>query len=209
MGVDAPALAGETENLKLSALSHKLRMMKRTFIYTYIILALLAGCKKEQAPVPIDEPDIPPSQTIQGFKLTETQSGKRAWVLVAERANTFNDQHLVEMFMLKVDFYRKDGDSISANLTADSGKINTDTRNMETRRNVVLTTSDGLRLLTDYLDWSNKLRRFTTESKVRLEKDGDWLEGEGMEASPDLKEIEVKRNVRGKKELLGGLEGIQ
>lgn len=209
MGVDAPALAGETKSIELSALSHKLLMMKKIFIYTSIIVALLTGCKKEQAPVPVDEPDIPPSQTIQGFKLTETQSGKRAWVLVAERANTFNDQHLVEMFMLKVDFYRKDGDSISANLTADSGKINTDTRNMETRRNVVLTTSDGLRLLTDYLDWSNKLRRFTTESKVRLEKDGDWLEGEGMEASPDLKEIEVKRNVRGKKELLGGLEGIQ
>jgi LPS export ABC transporter protein LptC len=130
-------------------------------------------------------------------------------VLVSEQANTFNDQHLVEMFKLKIDFYRKTGDSISANMTADSGKINTDSRDMETRQNVVLTTSDGLRLLTDYLDWSNKLRRFTTESKVRLEKGEDWLEGEGMTASPDLKEIEIKRNVRGKKELLTGLEGIQ
>jgi LPS export ABC transporter protein LptC len=184
-------------------------MMKRTNIYTILVLLLLAGCKKEQDPQPAVEPDVPPSQTIQGFKLTETQAGKRAWVLVADQANTFNDQHLVEMFQLKIDFYRKTGDSISANLTADSGKINTDSRNMETRRHVVLTTSDGLKLLTDYLEWSNKLRRFSTESKVRLEKAGDWLEGEGMEASPDLKEIEIKRNVRGKKELLNGLEGIK
>jgi len=184
-------------------------MMKKTYIYTALVLVLLTGCKKEQASQPAVEPDFPPSQTIQGFKLTETQAGLRVWVLVAEQANTFNDQHLVEMFKLKIDFYRKTGDSISANLTADSGKINTDSRNMETRRNVVLTTKDGMKLLTDYLDWSNQDRRFTTESKVRLEKDGDWLEGEGMSASPDLKEIELKRNVRGKKELLTGLEGIQ
>jgi len=183
--------------------------MKKTYIYTVLVLVLLSGCKKEQASQPAVEPEFSPSQTIQGFKLTETQAGKRAWVLVAEQANTFNDQHLVEMFKLKIDFYRKAGDSISANLTADSGKINTDSRNMETRRNVVLTTKDGMKLLTDYLDWSNRDRRFTTESKVRLEKDGDWLEGEGMSASPDLKEIELKRNVRGKKELLTGLEGIQ
>ncbi|MBI4726843.1 LPS export ABC transporter periplasmic protein LptC [candidate division TA06 bacterium] len=184
-------------------------MMKRTYVYIAIILMLLTGCKKEQASQPAVEPDFPPSQTIQGFKLTETQAGKRSWVLVAEQANTFNDQHLVEMFKLKIDFYRKAGDSISATMTADSGKINTETRNMETRQNVVLTTNDGLRLLTNSLDWSNKDRRFTTESKVRLEKDGDWLEGEGMTASPDLKEIEIKRNVRGKKELLTGLEGIR
>jgi lipopolysaccharide export system protein LptC len=49
----------------------------------------------------------------------------------------------------------------------------------------------------------------TTEAKVRLERGTDWLTGEGMEASPDLKEIELKRNVQGQKELLNDLGDLR
>jgi LPS export ABC transporter protein LptC len=202
-------MGGKTKSLKLSALSYKLLTMKRIYLYIAVILMFLAGCKKEQAVQPAPVPEAKPSQSIEGFKLTETQAGKRSWVLVADSANTFNEKKLVELFKMKIDFYRKAGDSINATLTADSGKINTGTRNMEARRNVVLASQDGLILYTDYLNWTNEGRRLTTESKVRLERGKDWLTGEGLEASPDLKEIEVKRNVQGKKELLTGLEGLK
>jgi LPS export ABC transporter protein LptC len=183
--------------------------MKREFAYIVAIFLLCAGCKKEPAVQPLAAPEARPSQSIEGFKLIETQAGKRSWVLVADSANTFDQKKLVELFKMKIDFYRKAGDSVNATLTADSGKVNTGTRDMEARRNVVLSSQDGLVLYTDYLSWTNEGRRMTTESKVRLERGKDWLTGEGLEASPDLKEIEVKRNVQGKKELLTGLEGIR
>jgi LPS export ABC transporter protein LptC len=67
---------------------------------------------------------------------------------------------------------------------------------------VVVITRDSLRIYTERISWINKTRRMVTESHVRLEKGTDWLEGDGMEVNPDGREVQLKRNVRGKKELL-------
>jgi LPS export ABC transporter protein LptC len=104
--------------------------------------------------------------------------------------------------MLKVDFYKKTGDTIMAVLNSDRGTINTNTRDVEARNHVVVVTRDSLKIYTDYIKWINKARKFVTQSHVRLEKGPDWLVGDGMVASPDGREVQLLRNVKGKKELL-------
>ncbi len=180
--------------------------------YKYIVLLLaalpLSGCPGKKGPAEdrgLAARDTIPSQTIAGFRLTETLLGKKVWVMTAEEANSFSQRQEVDLAKLKIDFYREAGDSISATLTADRGMVNTASRDMEARHNVVIAGRDSLVLTTSYIRWNNAARRLYTEAAVRLERGGDWLTGEGLEASPDLKEIELKRNVQGQKELLNDL----
>ncbi len=177
-----------------------------------LLVGHMAGCPGNkgsstgQASVP---KEAIPSQTIAGFKLTETLLGRRIWVMTAEEANSYSQRQEVELIGLRIDFYSSDGDSINATLTADSGRVNTASRNMEARDHVVIVTQDSLVLRTDYIRWDNASRKLRTESAVRLERGRDWLSGEGLEASPDLKEVEIKRRVQGQKELLNDLGDIR
>jgi LPS export ABC transporter protein LptC len=184
--------------------------------YKNIVILLTAlclfGCPGKRGPAEDQEPaarDTMPSQTIAGFRLTETLLGKRVWVMTAEEANSFSQRQEVDLTRLRIDFYREAGDSVNATLTADRGMVNTATRDMEARDHVVIVSRDSLVLTTDSIRWTNSRRLLTTEAKVRLERGTDWLTGEGMEASPDLKEIELKRNVQGQKELLNDLGDLR
>jgi len=169
-----------------------------------VLLSLaLAGCREERGPAQAGSAaQTVPSQTIAGFRLVETVLGRKVWAMVAEEANSYSDRQQVDLVKLQIDFYTQAGDSINATLTADRGQINTASRDMEARDKVVIINRDSIVLTTDYIRWQNATRKLSTESAVRLERGSDWLTGEGLEASPDLKEIELKRNVRGQKDLL-------
>ncbi len=176
--------------------------MEKYFIYS-LLLAVLAGCGAQDQPARIQPaPGRTPSQTIVGFNLIETILGDRSWVLKADQADTYDQSQEVDLRNLDIDFYKTGTDSVNATLTADFGKVNMASRDMEASRNVRVVTSDSLVLITDYLTWNNDTKKLFTESAVRLEKGTDWLTGEGMEASSDLKEIQIKRNVKGQKDLL-------
>lgn len=163
----------------------------------------LSGCGTSQQPEPAQTaPSRIPSQTIEGFRLTETILGRRSWVLMSDQADTYEKSQEVDLRGLKIEFYQAAADSINATLTADLGAVNTATRDMSARHNVRVTTRDSLVLITDHLTWNNDTKKLFTESAIRLEKGDDWLTGEGLEASSDLKEIQIKKNVKGQKDLL-------
>lgn len=168
-----------------------------------VVLAVIAGCEAGQKPeqAPPNQGRIP-SQTIEGFRLTETILGRRSWVLMSDQADTYEKSQEVDLRKLKIDFYQAGTDSVNATLTADLGVVNTATRDMEAHNNVRVTTRDSLVMTTAHLAWNNDTKRLFTESAVRLEKGDDWLTGEGLEASSDLREIQLKKNVKGHKDLL-------
>ncbi|MDI6739120.1 MAG: LPS export ABC transporter periplasmic protein LptC [Candidatus Edwardsbacteria bacterium] len=177
-------------------------MRKHLLVLIAIVLSVgCGGADKPAVPPPAASVQLP-SQSIGGFRLIETIMGKKSWALDADSANTFSEKQTVELFTLKVDFYKKAGDTVIMVLTSDKGMINTNTRDVEARERVVMVTRDSLKIFTDYVRWINKSRKLVTESHVRLEKGADWLVGDGMEVSPDGREVQLKRNVKGKKELL-------
>jgi LPS export ABC transporter protein LptC len=66
---------------------------------------------------------------------------------------------------------------------------------MTARGNVVLTTTEGTRMNTEELHFGNQAQQITSNRLVRVEREGDALEGVGFSSDPDLKHFEFRSKV--------------
>ncbi len=71
---------------------------------------------------------------------------------------------------------------ITSSVSADKIIINDKTLYTKLYTNVVLKSSNGTVLYTEYIEWDNTKRYFHTKEAVRIEQpDGSWMTGVGME----------------------------
>lgn len=136
-----------------------------------------------------------PDQEVTDFVLTETNEGAPQWTMFARYAATYSAKNLVVARGVRVDFFGDDGKR-SSELTAREGDIQQQTRDMTARGNVVLATTEGTRMTTEELRFLNRQQRIVSDRLVRVEREGDVLEGIGFESDPDLKHFEFKTRVR-------------
>ena len=68
--------------------------------------------------------------------------------------------------------------------------------NMEARGDVVVTTTDGVRIQTPSLRYLNGTQRIVSDEFVRLERRGDVVTGIGFESDPSLDHFVLKKEVR-------------
>ena len=174
----------------------------KTILGMLALLTLLpaAGCQRsaEQAPgaaaVPADEAVAPrPVQEMTDYRLTETSSGVRQWVLASASMVKFATREDVDLVEVHMDFFRQ-GEHWST-LIADSGRVNPRTRAVHVWGAVDLATDDGRRLETEDLHFDNATGRITNEVFNRFTRGQDVLTGIGLDATPDLDYVEVKREV--------------
>ena len=66
---------------------------------------------------------------------------------------------------------------------------------MTARGNVVLTTSEGTRMTTQEMRFSNTAQLITSTKLVRVEREGSTLEGVGFSSDTDLRHFEFKSQV--------------
>lgn len=156
---------------------------------------LMAGCSggtHRHATVP---PGEMPDQEVSDFVLTETDQGRPQWTLYARSAATFTAQQLIRVRGVRVDFFGEDG-TRSSELIAREGEIHQERRDMLARGGVVLSTQEGTRMTTEELRYLNLANKITSERLVRVERQGDVLEGVGFESDPGLKHFEFRTQVR-------------
>ena len=157
--------------------------------------ALLQGCSSGKKLSASGNSDLLPDSEVEDFTITETDSGKTEWTLFARQAATFNARDLVTARTVRIDFFGADGKQ-SSELVAREGELYQRTRDMIARGNVVLLTTEGWRMTTEELHFSNSLRRITSDKLVRVEKEGSVLEGVGFESDPNLEHFEFQHQVR-------------
>ena len=80
-------------------------------------------------------------------------------------------------------------------IVGEEGDLDRD-KNLEVRRNVVMTSDDGMRLETSVLRWHAGERRLWTDQRVRIVKSGAVIEGSALEVKMTDEATMIKGPVR-------------
>lgn len=155
---------------------------------------LVPGCARDRKASPVGSGAELPDQEVTDFVLTETDQGRPQWTLYARYAATYQAKNLVVSRDIRVDFFDDKGQR-SSELTANQGEIQQQTRDMTARGNVVLQTTEGTRMTTEVLHFSNGNQQITSDQLVRVERRGDVLDGVGFSSDPNLHHFEFKTQV--------------
>ena len=179
--------------------SDALRFPHRLYMVLLLGLGLLAagltGCSGgKKVSGSGDSGELPDSE-VEDFTVTETDSGRTQWTMFAKIAATFTAKDLVTARTVRIDFFGTDGNK-SSELVAREGELFQRTRDMVARGNVVLQTTEGWRMSTEELHFSNARNRIHSDLLVRVEKEGSVLEGVGFESDPNLEHFEFRDQVR-------------
>lgn len=155
----------------------------------------VVGCEENEEPATVvARPSGPvPQQQFFDYRLTETTGGIRQWVLESDEMQKFAGQEDLLLITVKMNFYQN-GEHFST-LTSDSGRANLQTRNVHTWGDVVVLTNDGRRLDTSELFFDNQTQLIHNDVFDSLTRTDDVVTGIGLEATPDLEYIEIKRQV--------------
>ena len=121
----------------------------------FAVTTLLAGCSGGKKLSASGTSGLLPDSEVEDFTVTETDSGKTEWTLFAKQAATFTARDLVTARTVRIDFFGDDGKK-SSELIAREGEIYQRTRDMTARGNVVLQTTEGTRMTTEELHFSNE-----------------------------------------------------
>ena len=124
---------------------------------------------------------------IKEVDLEEESRGIR-WRLRAKQALMYEQEGRTTLKELAVQVFERDR---SWTIVGEEGDVDRTTRNVEVRRNVVVTSSDGLRLDTTVLRWDSSERRLWTDAAVTLSRDGSVVRGSGLDVRMESEETTI------------------
>ena len=100
------------------------------------------------------------------------------WRLKAEQALIYDKEGVTQLRKLVANVYQRER---AWTIIGDEGELDRNTNNVEVRRNVVVTSDDGLRLETSVLRWDANERRLWTDAPVLLSRRGSVVRGTGLD----------------------------
>jgi LPS export ABC transporter protein LptC len=154
--------------------------------------ALLAGLVLLAAACSRREPDGPEErrQIMEGLTLSQSEKGRSSWTLKSRRALLREESKTATLEEPVMEFYER-GKKVSR-VTALSGEVSTETRDVRLSSSVVLDSyEDKSRLTTTELLYDSKKKKFTTTAEIQVSRPEGRLLGRGLEATPDLSEIRI------------------
>lgn len=129
---------------------------------------------------------------IREVDLEEEAKGVR-WRLKAEQALMYDKEGQTQLRKLVANIYQRER---AWTIVGDEGELDRRTNNVEVRRNVVVTSSDGLRLETTVLRWDAATRRLWTDTPVTLTRNRSVVRGSGLEVRVDEEATAISGPVR-------------
>jgi LPS export ABC transporter protein LptC len=129
---------------------------------------------------------------IKEVDLEEEAKGVR-WRLKAEQALMFDKAGQTQLRKLIANIYQPER---AWTIVGDEGDLDRATNNVEVRRNVVVTSNDGLRLETAVLRWEAKDKRLWTDTAVLITRNGSVVRGTGLEVRMDDEATTITGPVR-------------
>lgn len=130
------------------------------------------------------------SQQMEGFNLSGYRDGgQKSWDLKGKTADIQNNE--INITDVDANSYGEE----DMNVTAKKGRIDKQSGDMKLQEDVVVTTSGGMTMTTDTLNWQKKEDLITTDDKVTIVRENMTAVGQGAVAQPGLNKAKLNENV--------------
>jgi len=136
---------------------------------------------------------------IQGFSYRQTRSGSTKWVVTADQAQVFDDEHVAKLQNVSVQLFDKAFKKEQMLITSQEGVMNTSSNDFELishDEKTVMTFQDGSQMFTDKLTWNEAARQIYADDLVVIEGDGLVITGIGLVGDVEKSEFRLLNNVR-------------
>ena len=157
-----------------------------------VILAL--GCGEERATATMTAADTADQILIRMTHFVTIEGLQRAKV-TADTAYFYSPTQTAELRNVHITFYNAQG-AVTTNLTCREGTYRWQTDDMEGRGNVRAVTTDGRRLRTEVLRYSQTRNEVSSDKDFVFDGPSRHIEGEGFTSDPEFQNLVAKR-VRG------------
>lgn len=156
-----------------------------------LVLLACLGCRRENPVKGLESLNkLPvPEQTIANFSIESFAEGVRDWTLNAPRADLFETDNRLEVSSPSVRFF-ENGEP-SSTLVAGQGRLQTDTKDLWAWGGVVMTSTQNVKLTSDWVRYDSALDRILSTAPVTVVRGRSVSKGVGWEATPDLSKIIV------------------
>lgn len=159
-------------------------------------LFLLAGCGEDERPVQVAGPglmEMGADQVMVGLTHNMTREGVLQGELRADTAFIFSDNSTVRLRVVDVTFYDDRG-TPDSRLTADSGRYNLRTGDMEAHGNVVVRdTADEQRLETPQLLYEALGNELRTDTSFVWTRGQEVVRGRGLTTDPSFDDVRIEQ----------------
>lgn len=145
-------------------------------------------------PEPLKEPTQAAEYRIKDIHINETLQGNLRWKLDADQAEVFDKEGKTVMKRVTVTIF-SDRNQIWT-VTGDEGTMVNQTKDVGLRGNVVVVSNDGLRMVSDDLNWKSEERRLWTEGPVKITREATTVQGNGLTAYVNEERAEIGGKVR-------------
>jgi LPS export ABC transporter protein LptC len=145
-------------------------------VFVLVVSGMLIARTRASRVEPIGSSATQADLSIKEVQLEEDSGGVR-WQLKADQALVFEAEGRTSLRRIDLNVHERDR---SWNVVGEEGELDR-AKNLEIRRNVVLTSDDGLRLETTVLRWHGADRRLWTDAPVRIVRSGAVIEGNTLD----------------------------
>jgi LPS export ABC transporter protein LptC len=176
-----------------------MKRLSTVFLVCFLLLLVGVGgwiawtVKGRRVAAPVTAPAGQADYQIKEIHINETLEGNLRWTLDATQAEVFDRDQRTVMKDVVVRVYTREG---VWTVTSDEGILDNAKRDVRLIGNVVVDSSDGLRLRTPELAWRNHERNLFTHEVVEIQQEGTAITGRGLEIRMQEERAVIGRNVR-------------
>ncbi len=187
---------GFEQKMKLSKKTKIISAAVIAFVVLLIVVVTIISINKAKAKNILK---ILPEQVdleIKGFVYTEVGENNSKWEVKADNATYQRKENLAIFDRVKIKLNASDGKVYF--MTADKGKMLTDKKDIEINGNVVITSNEGEKFTTDYLNYSDAEKKFFTDAPVTMENKRIKIKGTGLTLFINKGKLNISSMVKAK-----------
>ncbi len=159
--------------------------------YVFFVQVQVVVTRKQRAQRAVEKPSPQQVHKVYSFSFSKyTPEGQKEVEIEGDSADLLSNT--VQLMNVMAKAYAEE---VPVTVTADRGEYDKKKNKVHIEQNVVATTDDGTRLVTESLDMLPSEHVIETEKSAQVKKDNINVEGTGARADTQLKKVKFKTNV--------------